>query len=70
MSFAEAVYIERVDIYETYNCGAVVRVLALGPGGQWTTLWEAAAPERITTARIFTPDITVSGQTLGVNINS
>ena len=52
-------YIERVDIYETLNAGAVTRVAATDSHGAWITLWEADAPQVIQQSRIFSPAIEV-----------
>lgn len=52
-----------LEIYETYNCGAVVKIEAHpvhGAVGGWKTVWEAPdGPQRIQMSRVFTPEIQV-----------
>lgn len=43
LEYAEAVTPEAVRVHETYNPGAVARVLALRPDGTWVLLWEGTA---------------------------
>ena len=57
VQFAKEVYIGRVDIYETYNAGAVTSVKAFTD--QWVTLWTGTPQSWITEARIFSPPIQV-----------
>ena len=59
VEFEEEVYIDRVDIYETYHAGAVTRVAAKDDGGSWVTLWSGEA-KVIKSSRIFSPTIQVS----------
>ena len=75
---AEAVLVTAVEIFESYNPGAVVAVRARpDAGSEWTALWEgaAAAPEgsgvtdintglTSTTARVFRPPIAAPRGTL------
>ena len=59
IEFAKKVYMDRVDIYETYHAGAVTRVAARDNSGSWITLWSGRAQD-IDHSRIFTPPIEVS----------
>lgn len=43
LDFETAMHVDYVRIRETYNPGAVVRILALEPGGGWDLLWEGVA---------------------------
>ena len=53
-------YMEQIDIYETYNSGGVVTVSALDEDGQRHILWNVSQPSRIQGSRIFSPPFTVS----------
>ena len=62
MAFAEKLYIESIEIYETLNAGAVVRVSACRPDSEdWVTLWQATdlAPQHIQSSRCFSPPLAV-----------
>jgi hypothetical protein len=62
VEFAEKLYVTAVEIYETLNAGAVIKVAALDSArDQWISLWEAdgLAPQCIQTSRCFTPAIKV-----------
>jgi hypothetical protein len=43
LDYETAVRVDEVRVRETYNPGAVVRILALEPGGGWDLLWEGVA---------------------------
>ena len=65
VEFPNSLYIERIDIYETLNGGAITSIKALSPSdGMVTIFTDNNAPTVITNSRIFTPDIDVS-ETLG-----
>ncbi|NLL49423.1 MAG: hypothetical protein GX249_12695 [Firmicutes bacterium] len=54
--YDEAVYVKRIDVYETYNPGAIVKVEIMGETGKAYVVWEGkaqAAPEK---SRIFSID--------------
>ncbi|MGI6149502.1 MAG: hypothetical protein GX195_06645 [Firmicutes bacterium] len=53
LGFAEAVYVDRVDIYETFNPGAIVRVELIDTTGRWHLVWEGTGGSAGTTARLF-----------------
>ncbi|ELU07099.1 hypothetical protein CAPTEDRAFT_188992 [Capitella teleta] len=55
VNFEEALYVEKVELYETLNAGAVIRISALDDRGVWHTLWETDSPTHITSSRIFSP---------------
>ena len=59
MRFDEALYVEKVELYETLNAGAVIRICALDDLDQWRILWETDSPINIQSARIFSPPIEV-----------
>ena len=53
--------IERIDIYETYNGGGVVKISAQETGtNNWHVLWSVSQPTRVTASRIFSPTFNVS----------
>jgi hypothetical protein len=43
LDYAEAVVPESVRVHETYNPGAISRILAQRPDGTWTVIWEGTA---------------------------
>lgn len=54
LGFAEAVYVERVDIYETFNPGAIVKVELVDTTGRWHLIWEGTEGRGGTAgARVF-----------------
>ncbi|CAF3318694.1 unnamed protein product [Rotaria socialis] len=55
VEFEEVVYPERIDIYETYNSGAVVKVLARNGkvNSEWETVWKTETPQIQEQSRIF-----------------
>ncbi|KAL9967950.1 hypothetical protein ACROYT_G026265 [Oculina patagonica] len=65
LQFADFVYPTKIEIVETYNPGAVVRILALESGStnsnfkkpRWTTLWSGAPQHCAPRARKFSPPL-------------
>jgi speckle-type POZ protein len=60
VEFAEKLFIESVEAYETLNAGAIVRISAWNAdGGEWITRWEAdnLMPQVIQTSRCFMPTL-------------
>ena len=58
VEFDEQLYLTGVDIYETYNAGAVIGISAFDEvSGLWINLWKTAQATRIETSRIFSPAI-------------
>ncbi|KAK3589577.1 hypothetical protein CHS0354_043031 [Potamilus streckersoni] len=68
ITFATKVYPIKLDIYETYNPGAIVRILAcdMNVGTdvdtglsvcQWVTLWQGRPEESTRQSRIFSPPL-------------
>lgn len=53
VGFREAVYVELVEIYETFNPGAVVKVELIDEKGGSHLIWEGSAAPLASTARIF-----------------
>ena len=47
MKFAKEVFPEGVEIYETYNGGAVKEVQVLQTNGKWYTVYETNTVQRI-----------------------
>ncbi|XP_052071152.1 uncharacterized protein LOC127709590 [Mytilus californianus] len=55
VEFAEKIFIEKIDIYETYHAGAVKKILAKRPNGEWCTVWETSRAICQNSSRIFSP---------------
>lgn len=53
LGFEEAVYVERVDIYETFNPGSIVKVELIDTTGRWHVIWEGTGGFAGDTARVF-----------------
>ncbi len=53
LGFAEAVYVERVEIYETFNPGAIVTIGLVDTTGRSHVIWEGTGGFAGTTARVF-----------------
>ncbi|CAF2403615.1 unnamed protein product [Rotaria sp. Silwood2] len=67
VEFERVVYPERIDIYETFNPGAVVKVLARNgkDDSEWETVWETEAPHSEGQSRIFSiPCANISGKSI------
>ena len=59
MKFENEVFPTKVEIYETYNAGAVKEVQILQPDGEWMTVWSTDSVQRIQTIRTFAPPLQV-----------
>lgn len=60
VEFADDLYFTGIEIYETLNAGAVIRISAWDPSNnKWITIWETNAPQLIQHSRCFSPPITV-----------
>lgn len=60
IQFERKLYVNKINIYETYNPGAVVRIWALNVkdnGNKWALLWEGAPEKFIPRSRIFSPPL-------------
>lgn len=59
MKFEEAIYIKKVNVYETYNCGAIKGICVWNEEkGEWVPIWEMNVSKFSMVhkvARIFTP---------------
>lgn len=53
LGFEEAVYVERVDIYETFNPGAAIKVELEDTTGRWYLIWEGKGGSAGTSSRVF-----------------
>ncbi|XP_069125555.1 uncharacterized protein [Argopecten irradians] len=56
VGFEHKLYIDEVNIYETYHAGSVCSIKARGPDKSWVVIWNGKT-EDIHTSRIFKPDI-------------
>ncbi|XP_066993757.2 F-box/LRR-repeat protein 4 isoform X2 [Anabrus simplex] len=57
IEFEQPVYPCEINIYETYNPGAVVSIWAADPYGKWSMLWEGEPQEVGHVSRIFSPEL-------------
>ena len=57
MEFSEVVLFSAIEVYETYNSGAVHRISALNSENEWIVIW-GGQPARIESSRIFKPPLT------------
>jgi hypothetical protein len=56
VSFIESVPVQEIQIYESYNGGAVVKIFGRPDAEEpWTKLWSTAEPEIVTEYRVFSP---------------
>lgn len=53
LGFAEAVYLDYVEIYETLNPGAIVKVELVDATGRWHLIWQGNGGSAGITARVF-----------------
>ena len=53
LGFEEAVYVESVDIYETFNPGAIVKVELIDTTGRGHLIWEGKGGSAGFSARVF-----------------
>ena len=55
----DPVYVESINVYETYAPGRLVKIQLLDPSGAWDTVWEGVAADQSTfsAARIFSPPL-------------
>lgn len=60
MKFPRKIYVTSVNIYETLNAGAVVRISAKSPNDQWIEIFWTPHALHIKRARKFSPRIKVS----------
>lgn len=59
MKFPRKIYVTSVNIYETLNAGAVVRISAKSPNDQWVEIFWTPQALHIKRARKFSPRIKV-----------
>jgi speckle-type POZ protein len=59
LEFPEEVYVTKINIYETYHAGGVVRIKLKDPlTDNWKIVWDSAVgPISIESSRIFSPDL-------------
>jgi hypothetical protein len=67
LDYADAVRIDGVRIHETFNPGAVARVYARAPSGQWDLLWEGRAVADLL-HRWFEPAVSTSYETTAIRL--
>jgi len=65
VEFSEEVYIEKIEIYETYFAGGVIGISALNRNS-YHSLYSGSAVV-ITQSRIFTPQFEVNAYIISVN---
>lgn len=59
IEFLQKLFIENIDIYETYHAGGVMRILAKHPDGSWHTVWQTQNVSDLHSSRIFSPHFDV-----------
>lgn len=59
IEYEEKIYIDKIDIYETYHAGMVKCIKAKHPNGSWVKVWNTPKVSCITHSRIFSPDFEV-----------
>ncbi|XP_071648107.1 F-box/LRR-repeat protein 4-like isoform X2 [Temnothorax longispinosus] len=57
IEFHEAVYPIRVSIYEIYNPGSLIQILARDPNNEWIKLWNESSQIVPPTSRLFSPPL-------------
>jgi len=67
LEFQEAVLISSIEIYETFNAGAVRRLSALNDRNEWVVIWSGQASP-IKSSRIFKPSLNLHGKVLATKI--
>ncbi|XP_064643279.1 uncharacterized protein LOC135497364 [Lineus longissimus] len=60
MTFERAVYVTRIDVYETFHAGGVKKIDLLHPSGEWVQVWQTEKVSNIEQSRIFTPPLDLS----------
>ncbi|KAJ8319077.1 hypothetical protein KUTeg_004168 [Tegillarca granosa] len=62
LKFEEKIYIEKINVYETFHGGAVSCIKVKTPEEKWEAIWTAEEEDfdDITQSRIFSPTINVS----------
>jgi hypothetical protein len=59
VEFLQKLFIEKINIYETYHAGGVMRIQAKHPNGSWYTVWQTQNVSDIHSSRIFSPHFDV-----------
>ena len=59
VEFAKDVFPEKIEIFETFNAGAVQKIQVMQPDNKWYTAWETATVQRMEMKRTFSPNISV-----------
>ncbi len=60
VKFEDPFYLTELNIYETFNAGAIVRIKSKNnDADEWVTVWESSSqePEQIEQSRIFSPTL-------------
>ena len=63
LAFEEKLYIETINIYETYHAGGLLKIQAKRPDGNWLEIWKTPQLQNMSQSRIFSPKITVNNFT-------
>ena len=59
VKFEKKLIPEKIEIYESYNSGAVKRMQILQEGNTWYTVWQTDAVQHIKELRTFSPPLQV-----------
>ncbi|XP_052075859.1 uncharacterized protein LOC127713945 [Mytilus californianus] len=59
IQYSKKIYIQSINIYETYNGGSIWRISFKAPNGSWQTVWEVdgSTLPTVRSSRIFSPPI-------------
>lgn len=62
IEYPKKIYIQSINIYETYKGGSAWRISFKSPNGSWLTVWEVdrATLSTVPSSRIFSPPIQVN----------
>ena len=59
VEFLQKLFIEKINIYETYHAGGVMRIQAKHPNGSWYAVWQTKHVFDLHSSRIFSPHFDV-----------
>ena len=59
IKFPRKLFLNKINIFETYNAGAVVRIAAKDPQNQWVDVYNVTHAHLIRKSRKFSPKLKV-----------
>ena len=69
MKFEKTLIPKAIEVYESYNAGAVKRIQVLQDVGKWQTVWETATVQQLKQLRTFSPTLKVCMNTFEIKNN-